>query len=147
LLYILLWGITLGFPLVVKSLLPALAVTQSLTDHASLFGGYTFIALSGILYIAIGIFTSSLTRSQLIAGMLAFSLLFFVIVGGRLLLEVPLTDFTWFQWVKMPLEYLQTFQHLEDFSRGILDSRPFILYISNALIVLGVTSLIVEAKA
>lgn len=144
--YILIWAITLAFPILIKMVIPGIGFFGNLTDKASTIGGYSFIALSGLLYVALGIFASSLTRSQLVAGMLTFSLLFFVIVGGKLLEEVPFLDVSWMNWFKMQIEYFQTFNQLEDFSRGIIDSRPFFFYISTTLTTLGITTLIIESK-
>lgn len=145
--YMIIWGITISFPLIIEQILPATSISHSLTDKASLIGGYTFIAVSGALYIALGIFSSSLTRSQLISGMMCFTLLFLVLVGGRALMEAPFLESTWIQSLNLPLEYLQTFDHLEDFSRGVIDTRPFFFYLGNTVVILGLTSLVVEAKA
>tara|TARA_B100001248_G_scaffold262589_1_gene259715 strand:+ start:11078 stop:11803 length:726 start_codon:yes stop_codon:yes gene_type:complete len=145
--YCFLWGVTISFPLIVHATLPASSIDPRLLDMASWTGGYLFVALSGVLYIALGIFCSSLTRSQLVAGMLSFSLLFMIIIGGRLLAELPLLEISSFQFLNEPIKTLQVFSQLEDFSRGIIDSRPFFLYISSGFLFLGLTSLWVEAKA
>lgn len=145
--YIGMWALTLAFPYIVSYFEPGLSEEGNLLDRASLFGGYIFVALSGTLYIAIGLFTSSLTRSQLVAGVLCFSLLFIIIVIGQLLTRMPIMEMQALSWVGEPLEYLRTFKHLEDFSRGVIDTRPFALYISNALLLVGLTTLTVEARA
>lgn len=145
--YCFLWAITITFPFIVHATLPEGSVDSRLLDMASWGGGYLFVALSGVLYVALGIFASSLTRSQLVAGMLSFSMLFMLIVGGRLLSELPLLEVPSFQFLNEPIKVLQVFNQLEDFSRGILDSRPFFLYISSGFLLLGLTSFWVEAKA
>ncbi len=145
--YLLVWLLTLAFPYLADAAVPSLAVEGELLNLASLVGGISFIALSGFLFIAVGIFSSSLTRSQLVAAMLSFTMLFILIVGGFLLLNIPLSEQPWLQWLESPLEYLQTFKHLEDFSRGMVDSRPFFYYISTALLLLGLSILNIEAKA
>lgn len=147
LLYLLLWGLTFGFPLIVRWTVPAAALEVPLFDFASLAGGFLFIAVSGTLYIALGIFASSLTRTQLVAGMLSFSLLFVLIISGRLMTQLPMVEVGWLSWVESSLDYFQTFKHLEDFGRGVIDSRPLVLYLSNTLLLLGITVLVVEAKA
>lgn len=145
--YIGMWALTLTFPYIVEYVSPGIAVDGRLQDSASLLGGYSFVALSGTLFIALGLFTSSLTRSQLVAGMLCFSLLFVIIVGGQLLMELPvLANSSWVS-VGEPLEYFRSFKHLEDFSRGIVDTRPFVLYLSTAALLIGLTTLTVEARA
>jgi len=102
--------------------------------------------VSGSLFVAIGIFASSMTRTTLVAGMLSFSLLFIVILSGGLLTRLTFGDGIDLPFFAEALEYLKTFQHQEDFGRGIIDSRPFFFYFTNTLLLLGLTTLIVESK-
>lgn len=143
--YIIIWVITLSYPFIVKHSIPS--ASPSLTNTASLIGGLAFIATSGTLYLSLGIFTSSLTRSQLVAGTLSFSLLFLIIVGGRILFETSSLQGDWINSTNFPLDYFQTFYQLENFSRGIIDSRPFFFYIGNSLLILGLTSLTLKTKS
>ena len=145
--YMILWSLTIAFPYIAAYGLDSTADKQSVLEIAPMMGGYLFIGLSGMLYIALGIFASSLTRSQLVAGMLCFSLLFIIVISGQLLLRLPIQDFSWMRWLDSPLEYIRSFKHLEDFSRGMVDTRPFVMYISNAALLLGITTLVVESKA
>jgi ABC-2 type transport system permease protein len=146
-LYLLLWAGTLVFPFLANSYLPIGRTDPRLVDPASLLGGYLFVVVSGPLYVSLGVFASSLTRSTLVAGMLAFCLLFILIVSGGLLLRLPMPESSWANWMQPMLDYLQTFRQLEDFTRGVVDTRPFFLYASNTILVLGVTTLVVEARA
>ncbi|MGF1484299.1 MAG: ABC transporter permease [Opitutales bacterium] len=146
--YVALWALSLGFPLIFFYGLPPQPSLKLLIDPAILGGGMTFIALSGAFYVAVGLFTSSLTRSQLVAGMLSFGLLFVLIVIGWLLLPaLDNFDYTWLGHIELLLDYLQTYEHLEDFSRGVIDTRPFFFYLSGAAVTLGVTMLVVEARS
>ena len=45
------------------------------------------------------------------------------------------------------MHYLQIFQHLDDFSRGVIDTRPFFYYTSTGVLLLGLSTLVIEAKA
>jgi ABC-2 type transport system permease protein len=143
--YISLWAVTLIFPYIAIWFLPGVGPDSPLRDTASLAGGYLFVVASGLLYIALGIFASSLTRNTLVAGMLCFSMLFVLIISGNLLPHLSLQD-SWLVHVQPAIDYVQTFRHLEDFSRGIVDTRPFFLYASNTILVLGVTTLVVESR-
>jgi len=145
--YMLLWLATLCFPLIASKLYPHAATSGSLLDPASLIGSYTFLALSGLLFIAIGIFASSVTRSQLVAGMLSFTTLFVVIVGGQQLGNIANNSVELVAWLDSTVNYLQIFEHLDDFSRGIIDTRPFFYYTSTAALLLGLSTLVIEAKA
>jgi len=143
--YLTLWALTLIFPLLASFALGTRGDPR-LLDWPSLLGGLTFVAVSGALFVSIGIFASSMTRSTLVSGMLSFSLLFILILSGGILTKLSLIDTASFQCLNEPLEYLKTFRHLEDFSRGIIDSRPFFFYFSNTLLLLGLTALVVESK-
>ena len=142
--YCLLWFLTLGFPVVVSASLEDTTIAERLLDVATLAGGYSFVAVSGLLFIAVGIFASSLTRSQLVAGMLSFCILFIIIIGLRELQEEAIS---WLPWFRETIDYMQIFRHLEEFSRGMIDTRPFFFYVSNSALVLGIAVLVVEAKA
>ncbi len=142
--YCLLWLLTLGFPWLVSITLDSSSTNGLLLDRGALLGGYSFVAVSGLLFIAVGIFSSSLTRSQFVAGMLSFCILFIIIIGMRELQEETMT---WLPWFGETLEYMQIFRHLEDFSLGVIDTRPFFFYLSNSALVLGISVLVVEAKS
>jgi len=73
--YLLLWGSTGGL----FYLLHHFASDPRLLDRGTLIGGYVFIAVSGLLFVAIGVFASALARNQAVALVLAFALLFILI--------------------------------------------------------------------
>ncbi len=145
--YLSLWACTIAFPVLTVEMTTVDQARVILFDPPSLLGGYLFVALSGTLFISLGIFCSSLTRSQLVAGMLCFTGLFLLIAGSRLLLEVPLPESGPLQAVGGLFQYLQTFEHLLDFSGGIIDTRPFVYYLSGSLLFLVFAIILVERKA
>jgi ABC-2 type transport system permease protein len=144
--YLLLWALTLGFPLLTQKLYPHAAESGALLELAPLAGSFLFLATSGLLFISIGIFASSVTRSQLVAGMLSFTMLFVVIVGGQQMSNIADAG-QLASWINATANYLQIFEHLDDFSRGIIDSRPFFYYASTGFLLLGLSTLVIEAKA
>lgn len=145
--YIFLWSVTLLYPMLTQWAAPVEAARPLLLDPAPILGGFIFIALTGSLFIAVGIFTSSLTRSQLVAGMLCFTLLFILIAGSRLLVELPIREVAWYAWIEQPLAYLQIFEHLLDFTRGVIDTRPFAYYLTHCLFFLGIATIVVENRS
>jgi len=145
--YLLLWALTLGFPYITQRLYPHAAEAGALLDPASITGSFLFLAVSGVLFISIGILASSFTRSQLVAGMLCFTTLFVVIIGGQQLGNLAQSGTQFTGWMDATINYLQIFQHLDDFSRGIIDTRPFFYYLSTGCLLLGIATLVIEAKA
>ena len=145
--YMLLWVLTLGFPILTQKLYPHAAESGALLEYAPLAGSFLFLATSGVLFISLGIFSSSITRSQVVAGMLSFTTLFVVIIGGQQISNIADTGSGLSSLMLATVNYLQIFAHLDDFSRGIIDTRPFFYYSSTGLLLLGLSSLINEAKA
>lgn len=143
--YLLVWIIALLYPIIASTLASDPATKGLLFSKGPLLGGYLFIAVSGTFFVSIGILTSSLTRSQLVAGMLSFSILFLLILGVAavqllnfdLVAGTPLSDSL--------LSYFQVFAHFEDFSRGLVDSRPIVYYLSGTTAVLGLSILVLQS--
>jgi len=144
--YLLVWIISAAFPLLTVYILRQPEIIPLLFHRGSTIGGYLFVVASGSLFVAIGIFSSSLTRSQLVAGMLSFSILFMLIIGVAAvnILQLEAGDNPFFS--DALIAYFQIFDHFEDFSRGLIDTRPFIYYISGAAAVLGLSILVLESK-
>lgn len=146
-LYIFLWLLAMSFPITAWFLLQDLYPDPRLLASGCLIGGFIFVALSGLLYVSIGILSSSLTRSMLVAGLLTSSIIFILIVCGGVLQHLPLQNYEIFSHFAPIVDYMSTFRHLENFSRGIVDTQPFFLFISGAVLALGLTAINVESKA
>ncbi len=141
-LYLLLWGSTLGFHYVLHHIVK----DDRLLDSGPLLGGYLFIAVSGVLFIAIGIFSSAMTRSQSVAGILCCTMLIILISGLRYLSDVTVLNQEVLKPAKLAVDSLQIFQHLDDFTQGVIDTRQIIFYFSGATLALIFSILGVEAK-
>ena len=146
LLYLLLWGSTGGF----FYLLYRFSHDGRFIDVGPLLGGYLFVAVTGLLFIAIGIFASAVTRSQAVAGILCFSLLFLFILGLRLIEGFVNLDALFRPDLLLPLQtalgYARIFDHLEDFSHGVIDTRQVFFYLSGTTLMLILSILGVEVK-
>lgn len=142
LLYLALWGSTSGFFYILKKF----SGDARFIDAGPLLGGYLFIAISGLFFIAIGVFASSLSRNQAVAGILCFTLLFALIVGGRYLAEAPWLNRDILYPVKAAVDYAQIFTHFDDFTRGVVDTRQLLFYLSGTVLALIFSILGVEAK-
>jgi len=141
-LYLALWGSTGGFFYILQKFAGA---SQSI-DFGPLVGGYLFITLSGALFVAIGILASALTRSQAVAGILAFVILLILVIGTRFAGTLDLLKLDSMSGVNSVVEHLQIFTHLEDFTRGVIDTRQIVFYLSGSVLALILSILGVEAK-
>ncbi|HJM63422.1 MAG: hypothetical protein CMN05_08705 [Roseibacillus sp.] len=100
----------------------------------SLLGAFLLIFLMGTLFIAIGSFASALTSSQIIAGAVTVGLLFIhyflgyitVIYGDRF----PAASL---------FQHISSSEHLRYFSKGLIDSRTIIYYLTAATFFLFLT--------
>ena len=115
--------LTLAFAITVKSLGPL--------DRGPAIGGYVGLVLMGGAYIAIGVMASSLTRNQIIAFIVAFAISFALFLFGKLTQFVP-------ESIQPIISFLSIDGHFENISRGVIDSRDVIYYLS----VIGVCLLV-----
>jgi len=118
--------------------------SESVFDPYPIIGGYTYVAVSGMLFLSLGIFSSSLTRSQLVAGIVSFSLVFgFILLGSYLgdMATLWSDEPTWFTTLS---DHVDVLDHMDSFSAGVFDSRPIILYTSCSAAFLFLSILIME---
>ncbi|MBC8012352.1 MAG: ABC transporter permease subunit [Burkholderiales bacterium] len=141
-LYLALWAATAGF----FYILTRFGGTNAPLDLGPLVGGYLFIAVSGTFFVAIGVLASSLTRNQAVAGILAFVILLILVIGTRFAGTLELLKLDSMASFRSAIDYMQTFTHLEDFTRGVVDTRQVLYYLSGAILALILAILGVEAK-
>jgi gliding motility-associated transport system permease protein len=131
--------------------LPMLAclfiVRQFTNQHESLDAGtvggmYLGIFLVGCLFIALGCFASSLTRSQMAAAMVSF------VLGIALFLIAFLAaaSATPTEWKGQLLSYFNVFDQMHNFSRGMVDTKAVIFYVSLTFFFLFLTLRSVESR-
>jgi ABC-2 type transport system permease protein len=111
----------------------------SVVDAGSVASSYLGLLGVGATYLAIGTLMSSLTKSQLVALLLTIFVVFglFVLgIGEYLLADGVLRD---------AAAYLSIGSQLEDFSRGIIDSRRLVLDLSLVALCLFLCTRVVES--
>jgi ABC-2 type transport system permease protein len=99
------------------------------------------IGLVGGFYVSLGIFTSVLTKNQIIAAVLCFALVFGAF-GVALLRWVQHTDATLLSWIS----YVSTPEHLQNAVQGLFDSRPVVFYLTVTAFMLLLTKSILEGR-
>ncbi len=104
-------------------------------DSGAIMGSYLGLVFLGGAFVAIGIFASSLTNNQIVAFVLATFLCFFVHWGFDFLSRLPVFVGKSDVLVQMlGIEY-----HYQSISRGIVDSRDFIYFLSVIAIFIALT--------
>jgi len=118
-----------GFVFYLFLWLPTWVYVAILASHAKIdFGpvwtGYLGIALLGLLFLSVGLLTSALVRNQIIAAILAFAVLVVVFSVG--LVENLASGAA----LKGALGYMNLWSHMDDFAKGIVDSRHVVYDLS-----------------
>jgi len=113
-----------------------------LLDPGSTVGAFLGVMLIGSVYMAMGCFASALSRSQIIAAMVAFLLG----IGLWVLSLRPLAATPAEGKLARALDHLSMLRHMEDFARGIIDSRHLTFYFTVTLLFLFLTQRVVESR-
>jgi ABC-2 type transport system permease protein len=114
--YIVLWTPTLLYAVIIDR--------YGSVDWGPVASGYLGILGIGALYIAVGLFATTLTRSQVLAALITFLILVPLFTFG--LLE----SLTSSELLRSVFAYLNVWQHMDDFGKGIVDTRRLVYYVS-----------------
>ncbi len=138
LLYCLIWLPLFGCILIVHHF----GREQMALDPGTLASTFLGILLLGAPYMALGCFASAISRSQSIAAMISVAL-------GLSLFLLSFLAFTFSGqtgWQSQLFTHLGLIEHLKDFARGVVDTRPIVLYLSLAAYFLFLTLKVVESR-
>lgn len=106
------------------------------------WGAYLILFLVGTMNLAMGIFASSITSSQVVAGVLGFCLVILhFVLGFSHLLSTRISD-----GLMERVRYFSTAEHFRTFSLGLIDSRPVVYYLSMAVLFLVFTHAMVDSR-
>lgn len=104
------------------------------------YGPYAILSLCGAFFIAMGLLCSAMTRSQIIAGILSTSLMIMYYFLGRV------TEL-WGEFEAAPIShYLSCTEQVSSFSRGLIDTRPLVLYVSLTIFTLALVKRVVDYR-
>ena len=92
-------------------------------DPGPVLTGYLGLVLMGSVYIAIGLFASSITENQIIAFILSFLIVLALFLFDKVLMYVP-------EGLTSILEYLSIDYHFSNIAHGVIDSRNIIYFLS-----------------
>lgn len=109
-------------------------------DHGAVISGYIGLILMSATYISIGVFASSISNNQIISFLTAlfiglfFHILFGVFASGLTGLKGELFN------------YLNLSTHFESISRGVIDSKDIIYFLSIVFICLTASSAVITRR-
>lgn len=136
--YIVMWLPMLGCLLVVQHY----ARQSGALEPGTLASMYLGIVLIGAMFLAVGCFASALTRSQVVAAMLAFVLSLSLFILGYVADQTA----SGATWQALVLRHFALFDQMHDFARGIVDTRAVVLYVSLTFFFLFLTLRAVESR-
>lgn len=117
------------------------AAFQYITGHAAAnaAGAYytTFLLLflMGLFFCSVGCFASALTHDQIIAATISFSIILLCVFLPFLPMVMNITN----PAIRDIFSYFSPTGHMDDFSKGIIDSRPLVWYLSMTALVTYLT--------
>jgi ABC-2 type transport system permease protein len=117
--FLFLWLPTVAYPLMLAR--------QGHVELGPVAAGYLGIALIGALFVSAGTFASSLTKNQIVAAILGFVFIILIFFAG------VFKDFATDPGTREALTYLNLLEHMDDFSRGIVDTRRLV-YVGSAVV-------------
>jgi len=142
------WQIILGkytasFLLIICALIPTLIYVYSISnlanptghiDAGSLLGSYFGLFFLVSTYTAIGVFSSTLSSNQIVAFIIAVSLSFFLFYGFDSMASL-------FGNSAYSVQNLGMNEHYKSISRGVIDTRDLIYFISITVFFLVITKM------
>lgn len=90
-------------------------------DLGPVVTGYLGLMLTGGVYIAIGLFASSLTENQIVAFLIGMVIILAFFLADKVLLYMPAA-------IAPTVEYLGIDYHFSNIARGVIDSRDIIYF-------------------
>ena len=105
-------------------------------DVAATFGSYLGLLFLALIFLAVGLFTSSMTENQIISFVLAVLLSFFLFSGFELIADLFSQNS-----ISSFFLILGISSHYESISRGVLDSRDLFYFLSMATLFVLLTTI------
>src|SRR2546430_10619716 len=129
--YIILWLPTLIYFWVFQSIThqPAAA------SRGAYFGAYLMLLLLGMFYLSVGCLASVLTKNQIVAAVISFCVITLHFFSG--LIPFVLQEIS--SSTRQVLGYFSAIEQMGTLSRGEIDTRPMVLYLSMTIMMLSFT--------
>jgi ABC-2 type transport system permease protein len=139
-----------GLLLVLVSLVPTLVYVLSVwmlgnppgnLDLGGVWGSYIGLFFLALVYVAIGIFSSSLTDNPIVAFIVAVLLSFVLYIGFDFLSSMDT-----FQQVNFLVIKIGINEHYKSMSRGVIDSRDILYFLGVIALFLWMTRFVLQSR-
>lgn len=118
---------------------PLMLAIFATPDPGPIFSGYLGLVLLGTVFVAAGIFASSLSNNQIVSamvGLVLFFLFWFVGEAGELF-RGRTSEF---------LQFLSVRTHFSDFARGVIDTKAVVYFLALTAVFLFLTVRSLESR-
>ncbi len=139
-----------GLILVMVSLLPTLVYYYSVhqlgypkgnIDTGGMWGSYLGLLFLGAGFVAVGIFASAISENQVIAFIMALLLCFIMYIGFEFITSSGI-----FGKYDALVKNLGMNEHYLSMSRGVIDTRDVIYFLSVIILFNGLSKLVIESR-
>ncbi len=110
-------------------------------DSGGIMGSYIGLFLLSSSFAAIGIFCSSVTNNQILAFILAVFLCGFIYIGFEFIFSLSL-----FGSIDLFIQRLGISAHYSSISRGVIDTRDILYFLSVMALFLSMTKLVLASR-
>ena len=114
-LYVILLTVTFVYPIIL--------FVYGNPEAGPILSGYLGLLLLGLSFIAVGLFTSSITENQIVAGLVGIVILLMFLFISWAADSVGET-------LGAVLSYLSLMEHFQDFSKGLIETKHVVYYLS-----------------
>jgi len=133
-----------GFGLLVTALLFTFPYALTIMilgkpDVGMLISGYLGLILMGASYISIGVFASTISKSQVVSFIIAFLIIFALWMTDKFLVIIP-------NYLVPLFQFLSIDYHYQNIGRGVIDTRDLLYYISLIILMLSLSKLSLESR-
>jgi ABC-2 type transport system permease protein len=136
--YVILWLPSLGAILILRHY-----INRPEAFDAGLLGStFLGIFLLGCLFMSLGCFASAMTKSQIVAAMISLTLGFTFFLLSNLPGHLPVSP----GWQTIMLSQLALVDQMNDFARGMVDTRHIVFYVTVTFLFLFLTLRAVESR-
>src|SRR5204862_1919379 len=105
-------------------------------------GTYLMLLLLGMFYLSIGCLASVMTKNQIVAAVISFCAITLHFFSG--LISFVLTEVS--STMRQLLGYFSAIEQMGTLSRGEIDTRPIVLYLSLTMVMLSLTYLAFQSS-
>lgn len=127
---------TISFIYILAGMSPGVAEI----DTGALAGGAFVTMLVSALCVALGMVLSLITKNQIVSAISIFCAIWCLLLAGNIVSSFP-------EWMQAGTgEYFSILNHVEDFSRGSIDTRPIVVYVTGTVFLLFVAVRMLESR-